>query len=324
MLNKNSKIAFVFPGQGSQSKGMLSSIAKIYPIIQETFEEVSDTLNFNAWQLVQENPQDKLNQTQYTQPLLLAGSVSLWRLWSTLCELKPIVLAGHSLGEYSALVSGASLSLADASRIVFKRGELMQKAVPKGVGAMAAVVGLEPKIIDEVCAKLSKPGAIVSSANYNSLNQTVIAGHMQAVEACMYALQSLGAKRVIKLSVSVPSHCSLMKEMANLFGQFLQDFKFKAPIIPVVHNVDLSSPISDAAIKEALKLQLYSPVRWLETVELLVQSKLEYIVECGPGQILCGLNKRIAPKSVQCVTISEPENIEALLNTMLSGGQSCL
>ena len=259
-----SKKAFVFPGQGSQTLGMLADVAATTPLIELTFAEASEGLGYNLWDLVQ-NDEEKLNQTQYTQPALLTASIALWRLWLEKGGEKPAFLAGHSLGEYSALVASGVLSLKDAAVLVQARGEFMQAAVPAGTGKMAAIIGLDDDKVRQACAD-SEQDEVVEAVNYNSPGQVVIAGSAAAVERAMEACKEAGAKRALPLPVSVPSHCALMKPAAEKLSEALEAINFNNPDIPVINNVDVSAEATADAIKDALIRQLYNPVRWTETV----------------------------------------------------------
>lgn len=284
-------LGFIFPGQGSQSVGMLANFVQ-YPIIQQTFAEASTALGFDLWQLVQEGPAEKLNQTQHTQPALLTASVALWRLWLSEKSTLPALLAGHSLGEYSALVCAQALSLADAVNLVALRGRLMQEAVPEGLGAMAAILGLDNDQVEAICLEARAFNEIVDPANYNAIGQVVIAGNVNAVLRAIEIAKVRGA-RAIRLPVSVPSHCELMKPAALKLEQALKKIDFKLPILPLIHNVDVSEHTSIDSIRNVLVNQLYMPVRWVETIEKMATKGITTVVECGPGAVLSGLNKRI-------------------------------
>ena len=285
------KLAFVFPGQGSQSVSMLSEFEE-NDIVKSTFEEASKALGYDLWQLIAKGPAEKLNQTNFTQPALLTASVALWRVWQAKSKIVPDVMAGHSLGEYSALVCAGVFSLADAVVLVQKRGEFMQSCVPDGVGAMAAVIGLVDEDIINACEE-AKDGQVVSAVNFNSPGQVVIAGHKEAVARAAELCKAAGAKRVLPLPVSVPSHCALMSDAAAKLETELEKVTFNTPKISVVNNVDVAKEATAAAIKSALVKQLYSPVRWSETINQLSADGIEKIVEVGPGKVLQGLNKRI-------------------------------
>ena len=307
-MQKN--LAFVFPGQGSQSLAMLADFSE-HEVVQATFSEASAALGYDLWQLVQQGPVEKLNQTNFTQPALLTASVAVWRLWHASTANTPAMLAGHSLGEYSALVCAGVLSLADAVKLVEKRGEFMQASVPEGVGAMAAVIGLDDKMIIEACFK-AQNGDVVSAVNFNSPGQVVIAGHKAAVERAGVLCKEAGAKRVLPLPVSVPSHCALMKDAAEKLAEEFNNVTFNTPNISVVNNVDVAIETSVEAIKIALIKQLYSPVRWTETIQFLAESGIEQAIEAGPGKVLQGLLKRI-DKSIVCQSVNDSTSLTKAL-----------
>lgn len=299
-------LAFVFPGQGSQAVGMLANFAE-NEIVQSTFKEASDAIGYDIWQLVNEDAEGKLNQTDYTQPALLTASVAMWRLLKKETQIKPAKLAGHSLGEYSALVCAGVISLADAVVLVKKRGEFMQSSVPAGIGAMYAIIGLPDQDIIDACKKAAE-GEVVSAVNFNSPGQVVIAGHKAAVERAGALCKEAGAKRALPLPVSVPSHCALMKEAASKLALELDKIEFNLPRIPVVNNVDVAVENSAEAIKTALVKQLYSPVRWTETIQSLADSGIDTIIEAGPGKVLQGLIKRI-DKTISCVSVNDDASL---------------
>lgn len=285
-------LAFVFPGQGSQQVGMLSDLAEQYPLIGETFSEASDALGYDLWALVAQGPAEELNRTEKTQPALLTASTALWRLWRAQGGAAPALLAGHSLGEYSALVAADVLSLADAVRLVEKRGQLMQAAVPAGEGAMAAILGLDNDAVVEGCRKAGDAG-VVEAVNFNSPGQVVIAGTKGAVERAIEVLKESGAKRAMPLPVSVPSHCSLMREAADELAAYMDNLTLADAAIPVVQNVTARAERDSAALKPNLLEQLYRPVLWSQSVAELVRQGVTETIECGPGKVLTGLNKRI-------------------------------
>lgn len=282
--------ALVFPGQGSQFIGMLGEVAD-HPRVIALIEQASDVLGYNMMNLIQSGPEDKLNNTEFTQPALLATSVALWHLYRDGND-NPRVMAGHSLGEYSALVAAGALDFEDALRLVSARGRFMQEAVPAGVGGMAAILGLDDDSIIKACA-MAAEGEVVSAVNFNSPGQVVIAGNKAAVERAIEAAKSLGAKRALPLPVSVPSHCALMKPAAVQLEKVLADITLNTPTIAVMNNVDVVAETDPARIKDALLRQLYSPVRWVEVVQAMAALGVSNFVECGPGKVLCGLNKRI-------------------------------
>ncbi|CNK54465.1 ACP S-malonyltransferase [Yersinia kristensenii] len=287
-----SKFAMVFPGQGSQSLGMLADLAAQFPIVEETFSQASSVLGYDLWQLVQQGPAEELNKTWQTQPALLTASVAIWRVWQHQGGKLPTMMAGHSLGEYSALVCAGVLEFKQAVRLVELRGKLMQEAVPEGTGAMYAIIGLDNESIAKACEE-SAQGQVVSPVNFNSPGQVVIAGNKDAVERAGAACKAAGAKRALPLPVSVPSHCALMKPAADKLAAALEEIEFQAPLFPVVNNVDVKTEVSPEAIRSALVRQLYNPVRWTESVEFMASEGVERLLEVGPGKVLTGLTKRI-------------------------------
>lgn len=286
------KFAFVFPGQGSQSVGMLTELAENYPIIEQTFAEASAVLDYDLWQLVKSGPVEELNKTWQTQPALLSASVAIYRLWLQQGGARPQLMAGHSLGEYSALVCAGVIDFSVAVKLVELRGKLMQQAVPEGTGAMQAIIGLDDDAIGVACQQTAQ-GQIVAPVNFNSPGQVVIAGDKDAVERAGVACKQAGAKRALPLPVSVPSHCALMKPAADKLAQHLTTIPFHQPQVPVIHNVDVSMTGSEQQIKQALVQQLFNPVRWTETIQLLAEQGIEQLYEAGPGKVLTGLTKRI-------------------------------
>ena len=305
------KFAMVFPGQGSQTVGMLAELAGDYPIVQETFKQASETLGYDLWQLVQEGPAEELNKTWQTQPALLTASVAVYRVWQQKYpELKPEVMAGHSLGEYSALVCAGVLDFQDAVKLVELRGKLMQQAVPEGTGAMYAIIGLDNDAIINAC-KQAEQGEVVSAVNFNSPGQVVIAGAKAAVERAAALCKEAGAKRALPLAVSVPSHCALMKPAADQLSVSLESITLKAPTVSVLNNVDVKAETDADAIRNALVRQLYSPVRWTETVEKMSHSGVEVLVEIGPGKVLNGLTKRIVD-SLQATSVNDVKSLDAV------------
>lgn len=303
--------AFVFPGQGSQAVGMLSEMAESYPVITETFREASAVLGYDLWALVQQGPAEELNKTWQTQPALLTASVALYRVWQQQGGKQPALLAGHSLGEYSALVCAGALNFTDAVRLVEMRGQFMQQAVPEGMGAMSAIIGLDDASIAEACQQAAQ-GQIVSPVNFNSPGQVVIAGNKEAVERAGVACKAAGAKRALPLPVSVPSHCMLMKPAAEKLAAELEKITFNIPQIPVVNNVDVQCESTPEAIRDALVRQLYSPVQWTKTVEFMASQGIEYLYEMGPGKVLTGLTKRIV-NTLGASALNEPAALSAAL-----------
>ena len=286
-------LALVFPGQGSQAVGMLAELATHYPVVKDTFAEASNVLKLDLWQIVRDGPEDMLNQTQITQPAMLTAGVATWRIWQARGGALPQVMAGHSLGEYSALVCAGALEFAAAVELVALRGRYMQAAVPAGEGAMAAILGLEDAQVVAACQQAAQ-GDVVAAVNFNSPGQVVIAGQTSAVQRAMELCNAAGAKRALPLPVSVPSHCALMKPAAQQLAQRLQNINVRKPQIPVINNVDVAMPEDAEAIRDALVRQLYNPVRWVEVVQRMASDGVTKLVECGPGKVLVGLNKRIA------------------------------
>ncbi len=306
-----SGFGFVFPGQGSQKLGMLNDLAKQYPEIKETFDIASEVLQRDLWEISQTDGENLLDRTDITQPILLTASVAIWRAWQAAGGAKPRVFAGHSLGEYSALVCAEALEFRDAVTLVNRRGLYMQNAVPVGVGKMAAIVGLDEAKILEICEEVAE-GEVVSPANFNSIGQTVIAGNSSAVERAMAACKEAGAKRALPLNVSVPSHCDLMRPAAEELAQDLEAIKFSPCVIPVVQNA-VAAMVSDPdTLKENLISQLYLPVQWVESVRAISDSGVKRLIEIGPGKVLCGLIKRIDDEIV-CTGSENPEDFQAAI-----------
>ncbi|WP_455217742.1 ACP S-malonyltransferase [Kaarinaea lacus] len=300
--------AIVFPGQGSQSVGMLSVLSESYPVVKETYQEASDALGYDLWGLVQNGPEEELNKTHITQPAMLAGGVAVWRIWKAENGPLPAAMAGHSLGEYSALVAAGAFSLSDATALVSDRGKFMQEAVPEGAGAMAAILGLDDGTVIDVCGQAAK-GEVVTAVNFNSPGQVVIAGNAAAVERAVKLATEAGAKRAVTLPVSVPSHCNLMVPAADRLAQKLADIEITSPVIPVYNNVDVRAETQPDAIRNALKRQLFSPVRWVGIINAFTQQNVKHVVECGPGKVLAGLNKRIN-KQMGTHTTTDAESIQ--------------
>lgn len=304
-------LAIVFPGQGSQAAGMQAALAEEYPEIRDTYREASDQLGFDLWELVQEGPAEGVNETVVTQPAMLTAGVAAWRAWRRAGGDTPAWMAGHSLGEYTALTCAGALPFADAVRLVSRRAELMQAAVPAGEGAMAAVLGLDDDVVVSVCRGAAE-GEVVSAVNFNSPGQVVIAGHRPAVERACEQAKAVGAKRTMMLSVSVPAHSDLMRPAAAEFATALAGIDFAPPSIPVVNNVDVEVYDSPARIREGLERQLYSPVRWTATIRYLVERGAGFIVEAGPGKVLTGLVRRI-DRSVPAACLDSPAALEEAL-----------
>ncbi|RRZ87242.1 ACP S-malonyltransferase [Erwinia sp. 198] len=303
------QFAMVFPGQGSQTVGMLAELAAENALVEQTFREASDALGYDLWALVQNGPAEELNKTWQTQPALLAASVAIFRVWQEKGGSQPAMLAGHSLGEYSALVCAGVIDFKEAIKLVELRGKLMQEAVPAGTGAMQAIIGLDDAAIAKACEE-SAQGEVVSPVNFNSPGQVVIAGNKAAVERAGAACKAAGAKRALPLPVSVPSHCALMKPAADKLAVALEAIAFSAPTVPVVNNVDVKCETSPEAIRSALIRQLYSPVRWTECVEFMAQQGVTSLLEVGPGKVLTGLTKRIVD-TLTATAIGDPASLSA-------------
>lgn len=304
----SASLAFVFPGQGSQSVGMLAEYGT-QALVLETFAEASSALGYDLWALAQQGPQEQLNQTDKTQPAILAASIALWRLWLAEGGARPAFVAGHSLGEYSALVASGSLPFADAVKLVELRGQLMQQAVPAGTGGMAAILGLEDSDVLAACAEAAQ-GEVVSAVNFNAPGQVVIAGSAAAVERAIEACKARGAKRAMPLPVSVPSHCDLMRPAAERFADALIAAAWRAPEIALVQNVSAAIVEDLDTLKRDLLAQLYSPVRWVETIMALGERGVTDLVECGPGKVLSGLNKRCV-KGINTYNLDTPDAFAA-------------
>lgn len=303
------EFAFVFPGQGSQSVGMMNGYTDL-PKIRDTFSEASEILDQDFWAMVSDGPADDLSLTVNTQPLMLMAGVAVYRAWSELGGAKPTFLAGHSLGEYTALVAAESLAFEDALKLVRFRAQAMQQAVPEGVGGMAAILGLDDDIIEAVCTEITNnsENESLEPANFNSPGQVVIAGHKNAVLKGIDLAKEKGAKRAVMLPVSIPSHCALMRPAAQKMQEQLEKTTFQIPTIPVLHNVDANHHDDISAIKDTLVKQLYSPVRWVDTIRSLAAADVTHIAECGPGKVLAGLNKRI-DRNLQSVPLTDNDTV---------------
>ena len=302
--------AFVFPGQGSQSVGMMAAYGDS-PVVRATFDEASAALGEDLWTMVAEGPAERLSQTVNTQPIMLTAGVAVWRLWESLGGKMPAVVAGHSLGEYSALVAAGALKLADAVPLVRLRAAAMQEAVPVGTGAMAAILGLDEEGIAAACAEAAQ-GEVVEPVNFNAPGQTVIAGHKGAVERACEACKARGAKRAVLLPVSAPFHSSLLKPAADRLAVALADITLNTPLIPVVNNVDVAIETDPAKIKDALVRQAAKPVRWVETIQKIAGMGVATAAECGPGKVLAGLTKRCAD-GITGVALADAESVNANL-----------
>ena len=308
------KFAFVFPGQGSQSRGMMNGYAD-FAAVRDTFTEASDVLKQDLWQLVAEGADADLNSTVNTQPIMLAAGVAVYRAWQSQNGAMPAIMAGHSLGEYTALVAAGAIEFADALPLVRYRAQCMQEAVPEGVGGIAAILGLDDEVVRAVCAEGAQ-GEVLEAVNYNSAGQVVIAGNRAAVERGMELAKAKGAKRAIMLPMSVPSHCSLLKGAAEKLRTYLENVTVLAPAVPVLHNADVASYNEAAKIRDALVRQLYSPVRWVETVLAFGKQGITHNVECAPGKVLVGLNKRIDANQ-QALAINDGESLKSALGILV-------
>lgn len=304
-------LAFLFPGQGSQAVGMLQQLGQAYAQVGETFDAASAALGYDLWSVVQEGPEAELNRTEITQPAMLAAGVATWRVWQACGGPEPVYMGGHSLGEYTALVCADALDFADAVSLVAERGRLMQNAVPAGAGGMAAILGLEDAAVEAICREAAQ-GEVVAAVNYNSPGQVVVAGAAGAVERAIALAKDAGAKRAIPLAVSAPSHCELMRPAAEQLAEHLARLEVQAPRIPVLNNVDVEAPSSPEAIRNALVRQLYRPVRWVEIVRRMAAEGIDQAVECGPGKVLAGLNKRIE-RGMAIQSVYDPDTLEQAL-----------
>ena len=310
-MNPNDKLALVFPGQGSQSVGMLSALAETCPEVRETFGEASRVLGYDLWALASSGPEEQLNQTEFTQPAMLAAGVAVWRVWVGRGGPVPAVMAGHSLGEYTALVCAEAMGFPDAVRLVADRARFMQQAVPAGMGGMAAILGLDDAGVAALCERAAQ-GEVLAPVNYNSPGQVVVAGTAGAVRRAVEQASAAGAKRAVVLPVSVPSHCALMHPAALRMGERLEGVEIHHPRVPVIHNFHVRMETSAAGIRSALVQQIESPVRWAETVLRMAADGIDKLVECGPGKVLSGLNRRIV-KDVQTLPVYDPDTLQQAL-----------
>lgn len=310
------KTAFVFPGQGSQSIGMMQGYADL-PIIQETFYEATDILKQDLWALVNQGPAEDLNLTVNTQPIMLTAGIAVYRAWENLGGKKPDYLAGHSLGEYTALVVAGALTFSDALKLVSYRAKIMQECVPEGVGGMAAIVGMDDEEVRAVCNEIMSncDGTLLEPANFNCPGQVVIAGHKNAVQHAMERFKEKGAKLTMLLPMSIPSHCSLMRPAAEKMLQFLEKISFESPTIPILHNADVQQHRDVISIREILAKQLYSPVRWTETIRAFALSGNDQVVECGPGKVLTGLTKRI-DKNLKSLSLTDSNTLRNTIDIL--------
>jgi [acyl-carrier-protein] S-malonyltransferase len=314
MSTQNYDLAFVFPGQGSQSVGMMADLAASFPEIKQTFERASDTLGMDLWTLVSEGPEADLNQTQNTQPAMLAAGIAVWEIFRKQSSVRPAWTAGHSLGEYTALVAANAIAFEDAIKLVAARGRLMQEAVPQGTGAMAAILGLEDHQVAEAC-KIAAQGEVVDAVNFNAPGQVVIAGNASAVQRAITEAQTLGAKRAVLLPVSVPSHCALMSGAAEKLGEQLSQIQIDSPDMTLIHNTDVMSHSAPEVIRNALKEQLFRPVRWVDSIKFMHDQGVNRFVECGPGKVLIGLNKRIV-KDAEHLSIFDTKSLHTTLELL--------
>jgi len=314
MNNQTYNLAFVFPGQGSQSIGMLADLAANHPEVKRTFERASDALGRDLWSIVSEGSEEELGQTHNTQPAMLAAGVAVWEVWCKHSNIRPAWMAGHSLGEYTALVCSDAMSFEDGIKLVAARGRLMQEAVPPGIGAMAAILGLEDHQVVKACADAAE-NEIVAAVNFNSPGQVVIAGNVAAVERAVLAAKAAGAKRAVLLPVSVPSHCALMEAAAQKLDEQLQGTVIDTPKMTLIHNVDVASHSAPEVIRNALKEQLYKPVRWADSIKFMHDQGVTCFVECGPGKVLVGLNRRIA-KDAEQLSIYDTETLNKVLEQL--------
>ena len=306
------KTAFVFPGQGSQSVGMLADFELQYPIVVDIFAEASEAVGYDLWSLVKQGPADLLNQTEHTQVAMLTADVAVFRLLEQQGIARPDFMAGHSLGEYPALVCADALSLSDAARLVAHRGQVMQKAIPLGLGAMAAIVGFTDEQVTILCKEASQPNDVVTPANFNAIGQVVVAGHASAVNRVIALAEEAGARLAKVIPVSVPCHCSLLSDASETYAEYLAQANFKKPSVDVISNVDLSTYQSAQQIRDRLKEQLYSPVRWVETIQLFKNNGVELVLECGPGKVLSGLVKRI-DRSLNTTSVYDTISLEQVM-----------
>lgn len=305
------KIAFIFPGQGSQSVGMMGELYSQHEVVRDTFGEASEALGLDLWNLVANGPEEQLNQTHNTQPAMLVSGAACWRIWQEQGGPSASYLAGHSLGEYTALTCAGVIDFSDAVKLVAERGKLMQSAVSEGTGAMAAILGLEDDAVRQVCED-SAEGQVVQAVNFNSPGQVVIAGHADAVDRAIGKAKEAGAKRALKLPVSVPSHCELMKPAAEQLGVYMQKLAFNVPVTPVIHNVSAATADSTDAVKQSLVEQLYQPVLWVDSVRNMSADGVTHMIEMGPGKVLTGLSKRI-DKSVNTLPVYDSSTLEKAL-----------
>lgn len=310
----NKQIAFVFPGQGSQSVGMLADLNEAFPIVKQTFDEASDVFGRDMWALAQQGPEQELAQTEITQPVMLIAGVAAWRAWCQASDIRPALMAGHSLGEYTAYVCAEAISLADGVALVKRRGELMRDACPGGQGKMAAILGMEDDAIKSVCADAAQ-GEVVQAVNFNAPGQVVIAGHSTAVDRAIELAKKAGARKAMPLAVSVPCHSDLMRAASEELAAKLNATQFNNPTIPVVNNIDARIELDPTRIREKLIVQLYSPVLWVDCVKAMVEQGITKMVECGPGKVLSGMNKRIM-RELDVFNVQDKASLDATLSAL--------
>ena len=310
----NKELAFIFPGQGSQSVGMLADLNQAHPVVKQTFDEASETFGQDMWALAQGGPEELLAQTEITQPIMFVAGVAAWRAWSEATNVRPALMAGHSLGEYTAYVSTGSISLEEGVKLVKRRGELMRDACPGGQGKMAALLGLDDEKAISVCADAAQ-GQVVQAVNFNSPGQVVIAGHADAVDRAIALAKEAGAKKAMPLAVSVPCHSDLMKPAAEELAEQLKATRIETPTIPVVNNIDANVELDPSKIRDKLIAQLYSPVLWVASVNTMSAAGISSLVECGPGKVLCGMSKRIV-KGLSVFTLQDQSGFDSTLATL--------
>ena len=307
-------LAFVFPGQGSQSVGMMTALAAEYPVVKQTFAEASQALSYDLWEIAETGPDAELNRTEVTQPAMLAAGVATWRAWLASHGPRPRYMAGHSLGEYTALVCAEAINFSDAVKLVAERGRFMQQAVPAGQGGMAAILGLEDDAVRRLCVQAGQ-GEVLEAVNFNSPGQVVIAGTAAAVARAVAQSKAAGARRAVLLPVSVPAHCRLMRPAARQMAERLKQVDVRRPNVPVIHNAHVQPESDPQAIRNALVSQVESPVRWVETIRQMAAKGVTHLVECGPGKVLTGLNKRIV-KTIETWPVFDPATLREALNAV--------
>lgn len=310
----NKQLAFVFPGQGSQSVGMLADLNNAFPIVKKTFDEASEVFGRDMWQLAQQGPEQELAQTEITQPIMLIAGVAAWRAWCEASDIRPALMAGHSLGEYTAYVCAESITLADGVALVKRRGELMRDACPGGQGKMAAILGMDDEELKAVCAEAAQ-GEVVQAVNFNAPGQVVIAGHSTAVDRAIELAKQKGARKAMPLAVSVPCHSDLMRAASEELAAKLASTTINKPVIPVVNNIDAQIELNPERIREKLIVQLYSPVLWVDSIKTMAAQGITRVVECGPGKVLSGMNKRIV-RELEVFNVLDAASLEAARNAL--------